>query len=200
MSDTTEATDAREVTPEELVDVLRNTTPGRIVTYTYTSEPSSRMRKTKPRANPFWDADAKEWGIRKTSRQQGMIGASYKNAVNNQRAREAEDAGFDPDIIKEFEPQPRYWGERVDGTPLVRHEKNGETRYYMEVLKFRTLDTQWRDDSDRQVPDDEVRPFIRERSGESGRQKTKKPVRVRNVRVDNLDEVSVDGRRYRVVK
>jgi hypothetical protein len=196
----TELADYTAVTPDELVEILRDTNPGRMVTYTYTSGPSSRMRKTKPRTNPYWDATAGRWRIRKTSRQQGMIGASYKNAVNNQRAREAREAGYNPDDIAEFEPQPRYWGERVEGTPLVRHEKDGETRWYMEVLKFRTLDFQWKDDMNQAVSEEDVRPFIRERSGESSRQGTDKPIRVRNVRVDHLDEVSVDGRRYRVIK
>jgi len=186
-----------EVTREELIDILLNAEGATIITLTSTTGPSSRMRKTKPRDNPWWNGE--EWDIEKTSRIQGMVGMSYANAVNNQRLREAEEAGLDPEEVEEFEPQDRYWGRRIPDTPLVQHVKDGETRYYLEVMKFRTLDFRWTERSTgRRIEDDEVRPFIRERSQPST-QETEKEIRLRDYRLDHIDELSINGERYRVI-
>lgn len=71
------------------------------------------MRKT---GNPYAGL------IRKLSKVSGFI-AGYENMVNNQLAREGKDQ-------LTFTAKPRKWGERVS-LALVRHVKDGETRYYV---------------------------------------------------------------------
>lgn len=189
--------DCTEITREELLSLLLNTSGASIVTLTYTTGPSSRMRKTKPTTNPWWDKPNKRWTIEKTSRVQGMVGASYKNAVNNQLLREAEEAGLSPDEVEEFEPQERYWGSRIEGTPLVQHVKDGETRYYLEILKFRTLDFGWFDEEG-EVDEDDVDPFIRERS-QPDSQPTEKEIRLRDIRLDHIDRISINGEKFEII-
>lgn len=45
--------------------------------------------------------------------------------------RRLEAEGKDPES---FELGPRAWGTRLFGLPLVEHEKNGELKYYFEVI------------------------------------------------------------------
>ena len=79
------------------------------------------MRKT---GNPYVGR------VRKVSRCNGMINWIYQNAVNNQRLRENKE----PD----FEPKPRRWGVRLNGTPLVVHTKN-KPKEIIKYLEFRAL-------------------------------------------------------------
>ena len=44
--------------------------------------------------------------------------------------RRLEAEGKNPD----FEVGPRAWGERVPNLPIVKHEKDGQVKYYLEVI------------------------------------------------------------------
>lgn len=50
----------------------------------------------------------------------------YENMVNRRLAKEGKSV--------EFSVGPRQWGERIDGTPFVKHVKDGVTKYYLEVI------------------------------------------------------------------
>ncbi len=68
-----------------------------------------------------------------------MTGASVmvftnknSNGYDNIVRRRLEQEGKDPNS---FQLSPRKWGTRIEGTPFVVHtNKDGETRYYLEVI------------------------------------------------------------------
>jgi len=78
----------------------------------------------------------------------GMTCFAYANARNNDNAREwarqveaLRDEGQEEEAValeqegpKQHEPQPRKWGERIQGTPFIRHTKDGETYLYLELM------------------------------------------------------------------
>jgi hypothetical protein len=52
------------------------------------------------------------------------------NGYENMVRRRLEAEGKNPD----FEVGPRAWGERVPNLPIVKHEKDGAVKYYLEVI------------------------------------------------------------------
>jgi hypothetical protein len=52
------------------------------------------------------------------------------NGYENMVRRRLEAEGKNPD----FEVGPRAWGERVPNLPIVKHEKDGQVKYYLEVI------------------------------------------------------------------
>lgn len=50
----------------------------------------------------------------------------YENMVNRRLAKEGKPV--------EFTVGPRQWGTRIEGTPFVMHEKDGQVKHYLEVI------------------------------------------------------------------
>ncbi len=125
----------------------------------------------------------KEVGIiRKRSHINGVIGFIYGNSVNNQRAREA-DTSFE-----EFIPEPRKWGERLTGTPLVTHK--GKT--YVEVKIQKVSQTEYTLNGvvvDKYV----VEPYIRQKREEGKRQEVENPVILRDYAIPTIRQVRMGG-------
>lgn len=55
-----------------------------------------------------------------------FLGASYEKMVRRRQAEEG--------LTADFVPSPRTWGEYVGEYPIVRHEKNGEVKFYLQVI------------------------------------------------------------------
>jgi len=104
------------INESQLIDMLLKNKGATIVTIVTRTEPD--MRKT---GNPFTGK------VFKISRVNGMIGFNYTNSVNNQLKREGE--------VADFVAQPRKWGVRIDGTPLLEHKGN----YYIEMKVEKSL-------------------------------------------------------------
>lgn len=150
---------------------------------TFTAEtPVHGMRKT---GNPYV-------GATKISTVNGIGGSwNYGTAVNNQRGREEKPM--------DFVPEPRQWGVRVtheDGalTGLVEH-KGG---YYLEVRVNRSLQHEYRFNN-AVIDGALLHPFIREKV-EGARQEVEKPIIVRDYKVENIRQITMDGEVFDVVE
>ena len=133
------------------------------------------------RANPFPDA-------RKVSHVNGMVNWKYENAVNNQRAREQ---GQDADP---FEAQPRTWGERVPGTPLVQHRG----KEYVEVKVQRVLATRYETPEGDGIDVDLLRPFLPVEKTESRRQGVGREIVLRDYGLESIRSLTTDGQPFEV--
>jgi hypothetical protein len=109
----------------------------------------------------------------------------YEDAVNAQRAREHGDKPIDE--LEHFTPNPRSWGEHIEGTSFVRHTKKGTTteKIYLETRVLRSLETHYCIDG--QPVAKETAEALLHPPRESKRQKTKKPIIIRDYWVENLD-------------
>lgn len=154
--------------------------PRRAQFVTFTAITTPRMRKTD---NPYWDADEREWNIRKISRVNGIINFQYANSVENQREREG---NFEP-----FEPKERRWGQRISGTPLVEHND----RYYLEVKVERSLSTTFVDSDGNEVEREEIEQFLYS-SSQPKTQKTETPIILRDYRLESISEISLNGETF----
>lgn len=169
----------REVTPEELKDLLMSRKGANFVSFE--SETDARLRKT---GNPFGE-------VRKTSKVNGMINWVYANAVNRQRSREGQPVGEDGEV-EHFEPKPRKWGTRIKGTPFV--ENNG--KLYVEIKVERTLSKPTYRDADGNVlTAEQVAPFLPKRK-KNARQGVDKEVILRDYSMDNIRRIKVNGETF----
>lgn len=137
---------------------------------TLVTETDAKLRKN----NPFGT-------VRKVSRVNVCLGFQYEAAVNRQRDRE----GSEPD----FQAAPRQWGERQG--MIVRHKG----RTYLETKVERSLETVYLDASGRQIPVDDLRPYMLARSG-SSRQGTDKEIVVRDYALDSIRSLAFGGETY----
>lgn len=69
----------------------------------------------------------------KAAKVNAMIGFNFQNSVNNSLERDGQDS--------DFKSQTRKWGQRIQGTPLVKHKGN----YYLESKVERILGAAYRD-------------------------------------------------------
>lgn len=167
----------RLYTIPDLVEFLLNV-PTRASFVTFRSRTTPRMRKTD---NPYWNADSREWNIRKISIVNGIINFIYANSVENQRERERLD-------LEEFEPQLRRWGNRILNTPLVRHKG----RYYLEVKVENVFETTYVDSNGVEIDREEIDEFLYS-SSQPSTQKTEKEIILRDYKIENLEQIKMYG-------
>ena len=121
-------------------------------------------------------------GLRKVTKVGGVLNFNYAAAVNRQRERE----GMVPDFIAE----PRKWGQRVEGTPLVYH--NG--KHYVECKVERSEVIAYIMPDLSPVDPEEVAKWLPDRH--SGRQGTEKAVVLRDFSVENIRSMKMKGVEY----
>ena len=174
------------VTTRELRDLLaavKGAQPATIVTET---EP--KMRKT---GNPYVGR------ITKISTANVFINFVYANAVNNQQLREGKEANF--------VPAPRTWGERIPGTPLIGHAKNGIYREYLEcrfldsgaAVRY-VLDKGGR--GERAIEKDEFGEFVPERASSAEHQGVEKEIIIRDYDLGTIVLCRMRGNEYTVIR
>ena len=143
------------------------------------------MRKT---GNPF---AGRVWKVQDL---QAMIGSwSYGRAVNARRAKEYQEALLQDENAPapaEFQPLPRKWGQRVDGTPFVSHA--GQDRHSVELSVQRCLGQVFLDDQGNIVPRELLEPFFPRRE-EGARQGLENPVILRDIKLENIVSVKYAG-------
>jgi hypothetical protein len=122
-----------------------------------------------------------------------MIGASvmvFSNTKTNayqamiQRRLVAE--GKDP---KSFSLSPRTWGTRIPDMPIVEHTKDGETKYYLEVIFLKQGTVEYRLDG-LPIAKADIVGLIESEGGEQGGLDDK--VIIRTFAADSITEVRVD--------
>lgn len=129
----------------------------------------------KPKSNPL------SGRLKKESYVNGMIGWNYQNSVNNQLAREGQEA--------DFVAHPRKWGERIKGTPLVRH--NGKV--YLELKVEKVFNTRYLLDGVEVSRESIAKYLPAHKPDDSGRQGTDKAVILRDYNLDNVKQLRIGG-------
>ena len=138
----------------------------------------SFIASTEPRlkaGNPFP-------GLRKITKIGGVLNFNYAASVNRQRERE----GMTPDFVAE----PRKWGQRVEGTPIVTH--NG--KFYVEAKVERSEIMGYIMPDLSVVDENEVAKWLPNRH--SGRQHVEKTIILRDFAVENLRSMRIKGNEY----
>ncbi len=164
------------ITIAELKDILADSKGATPITMT-TATPVTRIKAKNP------------WGknLIKVSRVNGMIGWIYKNSVNNQRARENK--------TEDFHAQPRAWGKRLPGTPLVEHKDS----FYLE-LKVENVHETPRylhiEDGSR-IPSDKVKEYLYS-SKSSSRQGLDREVILRDYKLSNILQITIRREKYEI--
>lgn len=101
----------------------------------------------------------------------GMVGGQYVNAVNNAQERGGGE--------RDFTPQPRKWGYRLPGTPLVEHKG----KRYLEMHVLRSLETRYF--SGEMDVTEQIQEYLPE--------KIDTPVVWRDYDLENIKEVRMNG-------
>ena len=109
----------------------------------------------------------------------------YENMVNRRLAAEGKG---------EFELSPRKWGTRVEGAPIVKHEKNGVTKYYMEMIFMKAGKTTYFIDGDTPIEKEDIIGLETAGEGEQGGLEEK--VVLRTFAVENITGMRIDGGSY----
>lgn len=89
-----------------------------------------------------------------------------------------------------FELGPRAWGERMPNMPIVKHEKDGVVKYYLEVIFLRGGKTQYMIDG---VPCDKSAIEGLKEPAEGAQGGLENKVVIRTFAVENITELRVDG-------
>lgn len=162
------------------------TSGSRFVSFTSVANPNMRIRN-----NPFAAKDAADRMLaRKITIARGCIGFRYQSSVRRQQAREGK-------AKADFVAGPRKWGSRIKGTPLVSHTggPDGRQLLYLEVKIEHRGEKYFDRNTGQSIPLETIQPHLR--SCES-RQPIRRPVILRDYRLTNLAELTLDGTRYTI--
>ena len=181
MSKTTTTTKTIQVpalTRQQLADKLKNLKGATFVTLVTRTVPKMRLA-----GNPFRDR------VFKISRVNGTINFVYGNSVNRQREREGK--------VSDFQPEPRKWGTRIAGTPLVEHKDN----FYLEMKVEKALGHSflW-SNSNTMSADDEAHlvSYLFE-SYQPKTQQTDKAIILRDYALNSIVSITIDGTQFVIV-
>lgn len=156
------------MTRKQFVEYLKEQQGATFATLTALVEPTIKSPKTSGMAGR----------IKKRSRINCTLNFIYGNSVNRQRERE--------DKVADFTPNPRKWGQRIQGTTLVEHKG----KVYVEAKVEKVYDTEYLLDNE-PVSYEKIAEFLRPKSSKS-RQGTDKQVILRDYNVENITEVNMN--------
>lgn len=159
----------KNLTKNELIDLL-----SKVKGTTFVSIETTTVPKLKS-GNPFSN-------LKKVSKVSGAIGFNYQNSVNNALTKE--------DKEKDFEAKPRKWGEKVVGTPLVKHKD----KFYLE-MKAQNGQSDYFNDQGR-VSKEDIKPW---EYAKSSRQGLENEVIVRDFSIDNISRVKINKEEYNII-
>jgi hypothetical protein len=176
------------ITLNKLTEMLLNCTGSSFVTLVTATEPKMNRKHRETNApNPFFGRR-----VRRMAERHCIIGASYENAVNNQRRREGHPVEFKAESL---------WngaGEHVEGSRnLVRHKVTGNL--YLVFYPHRegsVMQDTWTVDGT-EIDQSELAPYLPPVSG-SKRQETEREIPWRTVALENVVRVTVRGETYMV--
>ena len=158
-----------EISAADFVSMLYSVRGATMVSFIASTEPNLKA------GNPFP-------GLRKITKIGGVLNFNYQNAVNRQREREG--------IVADFVAEPRKWGQRVEGTPIVTH--NG--KFYVEAKIERSEIMGYIMPDLSMVDEHEVLNWLPNRH--SGRQAVEKTIILRDFAVENLRSMRIKGNEY----
>jgi hypothetical protein len=128
----------------------------------------ARLRKTN-NPNPL---------VYKLTDAQVNLGFHYINSLNAQAKREGKQV--------EFQVQPRPWGQRIEGTSLVRHVVNEEERLYLEAKVEKVFSTRYFTPEGLELTKDQVEPFLPKPKPSSTQAPLTKKIFLRDYRLDHI--------------
>jgi len=177
------------VSPAQLLDTLLAVRGSRMIGLWAETDPRCRKKTKEGLACP-WP------GLRKRSRVQAVIGFAWGNSVHAQMLREAGDAAGTvaevERIVAGWSPQPRTWGERIEGTPLVCHDG----KHYLECLVTRALSVGYFTEDDCEVVRAEVEPWLPGRAEWGG--PTTKELVIRDYALGSIRALTMGGKTWTV--
>ncbi len=165
---------AREVTLEELAELLEERRGAEFVSFTAATRPRL-LKKGRESGDPCPVAD-----LLKVSRVLAILGFRYERSVQNQLEREGLPA-------ETFEAKPRPWGEHRGGC-LIEHKG----KLFLEAKVERSIDHTSYDDQRKTWTGFELAEFLPTKKG-SGRQGTEKAVILRDYSLENIREIRMGG-------
>ncbi len=148
-----------ELSAADFVSMLYSVRGATMVSFIASTEPKLKA------GNPFP-------GLRKVTKIGGVLNFNYEKAVNRQRDREG--------MVADFVAEPRKWGQRVEGTPIITH--NG--KFYVEAKVERSEIMGYIMPDLSSVDPEEVAKWLPNRH--SGRQAVEKPIVLRDFSIENI--------------
>jgi hypothetical protein len=183
----------RIITKDKLVEMLLNYQGASFITLVTATTPKMNLRHRETKApNPFLGKR-----VLRTANRHGILGASYEQAVNNQRVREEHPQGG------EFKAES-LWngaGEHVEGSRnLVRHKTSG--KIYVVFYPHRegsVMEDTWTVDGT-EISQDALVPYLPPVSDGSKRQETERAVAWRTIAIDNVIQITVHGETFMIAQ
>lgn len=150
------------------------------------TEPKMNQKHRETKApNPFLGKR-----VLRMAERHGIVGASYENAVDNQRVREGHGVVFKAESL---------WngaGEHVEGSQaLVRHRGTG--KLYLVFYPHRedsVMQDAWSVDGE-EVASDILKPYLAPSTG-SKRQETEREIQWRTIALENVAQIQMNGEIY----
>jgi hypothetical protein len=172
----------KSVTQNEMIETIRNNVHGASMVTVELDSPMDGKGKMRKTGNPFFGM-----GIVKRETLNGTIGYIYANAVNRIANKEGKERR---------EAQQHPWGD-MDEKHLFRvHRKTGSHYLSMQV-KNATVHGFFTPDG-KQIPDDEIRPFIPEKTRSWTQSDLEAEVIARDYGIDNIKSIRAFGEDYRI--
>jgi len=173
----------KSITQSELERLLFATNQTQFVSFVSVTDPDMRKR-----ANPHA-------GTRKVSMVVGVINWTYSRAVNRQRQREQPKP-------KKFRALRRKWGERIYGTPLVKHcvettEGDELVTLYLEVKIERRSFHYFNPKTHRRVKETTLAKWLK-KAERNERQGVEREIVLRDYTLANIAELTNAGKQYRI--
>ena len=131
----------------------------------------ARLKKT---GNPYGK-------VLKKTRLLANIGFHYSNSLENQAKRENKNI--------DFQVQPRRWGKRLENCPLV--EYNG--KHYLECKIEKTFEVNYFLENGEQIEKEKIQEFFPKRSESSTQEELEKKVILRDVKLENILSMRIQG-------
>lgn len=158
------------ISASDLIAMLHSVKGATMVSFVASTEPRLRA------GNPYP-------GLRLVRKVGAVLNFNYAAAVNRQREREG--------MTTDFVAEPRKWGERIAGTPLVYHKD----KWYIEAKVERSDVIAYIMPDLSPVDPEEVEKWLPP-ARHSGRQGTEKAIMLRDFAVENIRSIRMKGSEY----
>lgn len=165
----------KEITKQELIELLRN-----LKTATPTTIITSTVPKMRKKNNPYLDK------VTKFMKANVFINFNYTNSVNKTLDKEGKET--------DFVASPRVWGTKIPGTPLIEHNGN----YYLECRFLKHVDTTYIFENEN-IPESMLNDFLQGGSNaEHQGVSYENEVIVRDFKIESILEIRLMGEIYSI--
>jgi hypothetical protein len=159
------------ITLKKLIEIISSKKRAQIITIKTLTKP-----KTKDNVD-----------LVKESTVNGVINFNYQNSVNLQLKRENKNFTF---VSKE-----RKWGEHIPGTPFIKHTKDGNEKYYIQI-KVEKTNTPTYFLNGNIINESEAEKHLYKNI--TFNQGTDKPIIVRNYELNKIKQISINNEIYNI--